>query len=108
MAHATYDAANNRFRGTQSVASGTSYLVMNTTKCSMDVLLDHSSANVDTIDVKLAPGEAFAHAQGTSGTITFTGIPSHTHVNATVAYEFIDDNGAPFNSPSASLVYSPF
>ena len=108
MANAEYDTDNNRWRGTQSVSSGSSYLAYNGTSCPMRVTLDHSANNVDTIDIILAPGQAFAHAQGTGGTITFQGVPVHTAVNAMVGYRSDDDNGANFNTSATRLVYSPF
>lgn len=108
MAHAQWDTDNLRFRGTQSVSATGSYVVLNNTKTILDVDLAHSSSAVDTVELKMGPGEVFAYAPGTAGTITFTGTASHTAVNVSNPVEWVDDRGAAHPMGSASLVYTPF
>ena len=109
MAHATYDASNNRFRGTQGVTANNDYVCYNNTQTGLHVTLDHDSdvAGID-FDITLGPGEGNVFRPQHGGTVTFTGVPLHTAVLATTAVSHVNMDGDALNGGSASLVFTPF
>ena len=101
----TYD-----FRITgQNLGANTDHILMNNTRATVKVHVDHAGGSQYDVRVTLGPGEGTTYRSGAAGNnSTVYGYVNHSAVPAQDAATGVDDAGASVRSPNAVITHSPF